>query len=81
MAKFNRFSGYEYVEAFADGKFLADQKGASSYHETGSKPVLIKQPVREDDEFTPYQWKALGSEHYHQTAIARDIANVKKRRG
>ena len=36
MANFNRFSGYEYVESFADGKFLADQKGASSYHETGS---------------------------------------------
>ena len=81
MANFNRFSGYEYVEAFADGKFLADQKGASSYHETGSKPVIIKQPIRENDEFTPYQWKALGSNYYHHTAIAKDIMKVKRKRG
>ena len=78
MARFNRKSGYEWFTE--GGKSLADLKGASSYHTTGSKPVLIKEPVRENDEFTPYEWKALGSNYYHQTAIARDINNVKKRR-
>lgn len=83
MTKFNRFSGYEYMEHFKDGgAVVSSAKSASNFHTTTSKPVLIHEPTAMSIEESgdSYRWKALGSDYYHKTKVAQDIQAVKQRR-
>ena len=84
MANFNRFSGFESLQHLkGGGEAMVKFKGASMYHKTGSKPVLEHEPTARsiEEENDWYMFKSKGSDFFHTTTIARDIANVKKRRG
>lgn len=56
-----------------------DDKGSSSYHWGGKSGLKEDLYFENGKEYV--QYKSLGSDYYHKTAIARDINNVKKRRG
>ena len=70
-------SNYEEAYGYSFGRLMnEDDKASSSYHYGGKSGLKEDLYFENGKEYV--QYRSLGSDYYHKTAIARDINKVKK---